>query len=203
MPQAGLAKTVKIRAPMRRIRCTWRSRRAAHKVRRFVLACAVHGVDADIPRSPTSSPATASSQRRPICSGERSGTAGHDDNEPGAVAAAARKDQDQRARHGGHADAPSHAAGLQRARRGDGLLLRRALRRPRPEAARLCRRISCHGSQMLDYIKELDGVTEPVCIIWGDQDHRAPTEVLEAYRPVPRAMKNVEVHIFPASCMAT
>ena len=31
--------------------------------------------------------------------------------------------------------------------------------------------ISCHGTQMLDYIKELDGVTEPVCIIWGDQDH--------------------------------
>ena len=57
--------------------------------------------------------------------------------------------------------------------------------------------ISCHGSQMLDYIKELDGVTEPVCIIWGDQDHRAPPEVLEAYRAVPARMKNVEVHIFP------
>ena len=50
---------------------------------------------------------------------------------------------------------------------------------------------------MLDYIKELEGVTEPVCIIWGDQDHRAPPEVLEAYRPVPSRMKNVEVHIFP------
>ena len=57
--------------------------------------------------------------------------------------------------------------------------------------------ISCHGTQMLDYIKELDGVTEPVCIIWGDQDHRAPPEVLDAYRPVPSRMKNVEVHIFP------
>ena len=57
--------------------------------------------------------------------------------------------------------------------------------------------ISCHGSQMLDYIGELDGVTEPVCIIWGDQDHRAPPEVLDAYRPVPARMKNVEVHIFP------
>src|SRR5262249_55997853 len=31
--------------------------------------------------------------------------------------------------------------------------------------------ISCHGTQMLDYIKELDGVTAPVCIIWGDKDH--------------------------------
>src|SRR5213592_1530279 len=57
--------------------------------------------------------------------------------------------------------------------------------------------ISCNGSQMLDYIGELAGVTEPVCIIWGDQDHRAPPEVLDAYRPVPARMKNVEVHIFP------
>jgi carboxymethylenebutenolidase len=56
--------------------------------------------------------------------------------------------------------------------------------------------ISCHGTQFLDYIKELDGVTAPVCIIWGDKDHRAPPEVLDAYRPVPSRMKNVEVHIF-------
>jgi carboxymethylenebutenolidase len=57
--------------------------------------------------------------------------------------------------------------------------------------------VSCHGTQMLDYIKELDGVTAPVCIIWGDQDHAAPTTVQEAYRAVPSRMKNVEVHIFP------
>ena len=57
--------------------------------------------------------------------------------------------------------------------------------------------ISCHGTQMLDYIQELDGIGEPVCIIWGDQDHRAPVEVLDAYRDIPSHMKNVEVHIFP------
>ena len=57
--------------------------------------------------------------------------------------------------------------------------------------------IACHGTQMLDYIGELEGVKQPVCIIWGDQDHRAPPEVLEAYRPAPARMKNVEVHIFP------
>ena len=57
--------------------------------------------------------------------------------------------------------------------------------------------ISCHGTQMIDYIKELDGVTAPVCIIWGDQDHAAPPPVQEAYRAVPARMKNVEVHIFP------
>ena len=57
--------------------------------------------------------------------------------------------------------------------------------------------ISCHGTQLLDFIKELDGVTQPVCIIWGDQDHAAPPPVQEAYRTVPARMRNVEVHIFP------
>ena len=57
--------------------------------------------------------------------------------------------------------------------------------------------ISCHGTQFLDYVHELDGVGEPVCIIWGDRDSRAPAEVLDAYRPIPARMKNVEVHIFP------
>ncbi len=57
--------------------------------------------------------------------------------------------------------------------------------------------ISCHGTQLGDYIKELDGVTQPVCIIWGDQDHAAPPPVREAYRAMPARMKNVEVHIFP------
>lgn len=57
--------------------------------------------------------------------------------------------------------------------------------------------ISCHGTNMLDYIKELDGMSEPVCIIWGDQDHQAPAPVLDAYRSVPSRLKNVEVHIFP------
>jgi carboxymethylenebutenolidase len=57
--------------------------------------------------------------------------------------------------------------------------------------------ISCHGTQMLDFIQELEGVRAPLCIIWGDQDHAAPANVLEAYRAVPARMKNVEVHIFP------
>jgi carboxymethylenebutenolidase len=57
--------------------------------------------------------------------------------------------------------------------------------------------ISCHGTQLIDYLKDLDGVRQPVCIIWGDQDHAAPPPVQEAYRAVPARMKNVEVHIFP------
>jgi carboxymethylenebutenolidase len=57
--------------------------------------------------------------------------------------------------------------------------------------------ISCHGTQMLDYVHELEGLGEPVCIIWGDRDDRAPVGVLDAYRAIPSRMKNVEVHIFP------
>jgi len=57
--------------------------------------------------------------------------------------------------------------------------------------------LSCHGTQLLDYVGELDGVTAPVCIMWGDQDHVAPAPVLDAYRAVPPRMPNVEVHIFP------
>jgi len=63
--------------------------------------------------------------------------------------------------------------------------------------------ISCHGTQLGDYIKELDGVTQPVCIIWGEKDHAAPPPVQEIYRAVPGRMKNVEVHIFPECCTAT
>ncbi len=57
--------------------------------------------------------------------------------------------------------------------------------------------ITCHATQMLDYIGDLEGVPQPVCIMWGDRDHRAPPEVLDAYRKVPARMKNVELHIFP------
>ena len=39
--------------------------------------------------------------------------------------------------------------------------------------------VSCHGTQLPDYIKDFDGVTQPVCIIWGDQDHAAPAPVQE------------------------
>ena len=57
--------------------------------------------------------------------------------------------------------------------------------------------ISCHGTQMLDYIRELEDLGEPVCILWGDQDHRAPQDVLNAYRALASRKKNLELHIFP------
>jgi carboxymethylenebutenolidase len=57
--------------------------------------------------------------------------------------------------------------------------------------------VSCHGSRMQDYIGELDGVTAPVLIIWGDDDTQAPPEVLDMYRKAADAHRNVELHIFP------
>ena len=57
--------------------------------------------------------------------------------------------------------------------------------------------IGCHSTQMKDYIGALEGVTKPVCLLWGDLDHAAPAEVLDAYRAVPARIGNVEIHIFP------
>lgn len=57
--------------------------------------------------------------------------------------------------------------------------------------------ISFHGTQLLDYIGETEGLTKPVCIIWGDQDHQAPSPVLDAYRALAARQKNIELHIFP------
>lgn len=58
--------------------------------------------------------------------------------------------------------------------------------------------ISCHGTQLMDFIGELGGLAgKPACIIWGDQDHAAPAAVREAYCAAAARMKNVEVHVFP------
>jgi carboxymethylenebutenolidase len=57
--------------------------------------------------------------------------------------------------------------------------------------------ISCHGSQMLDYLGDLEKLAKPVCIIWGDRDHQAPAEVLAAYRTAAARMKNLDLHVFP------
>jgi carboxymethylenebutenolidase len=57
--------------------------------------------------------------------------------------------------------------------------------------------ISCHGTQLLDYIQDIEGVSEPVCIIWGDRDHAAPAEVLSAYRAIAPRLKNLDLNILP------
>jgi carboxymethylenebutenolidase len=57
--------------------------------------------------------------------------------------------------------------------------------------------IACHGSQMLEFVAELTGLERPVCIMWGDDDYRAPADVLDAYRECSSRVTNVEVHVFP------
>lgn len=57
--------------------------------------------------------------------------------------------------------------------------------------------VSCHGTQLGDFVKELEGTTHPISIIWGDLDHAAPPPVQEMYRAVPARHKNVDVNIFP------
>jgi len=57
--------------------------------------------------------------------------------------------------------------------------------------------ISCHGSRMQDYLGELDRLTAPVCIVWGDKDNQAPPEVLDAFRAAAARMGNLELHVFP------
>ncbi len=57
--------------------------------------------------------------------------------------------------------------------------------------------ISCHGTQMLDYLPEMEGLAKPVCVIWGDQDIMAPAPVLDAYRAAAARQKNLDLHIFP------
>lgn len=57
--------------------------------------------------------------------------------------------------------------------------------------------ISCHGTQMLDYAGECHGVTQPVCVVWGDKDHLAPQPVLDAYRTLSANAQNVELKVFP------
>ena len=57
--------------------------------------------------------------------------------------------------------------------------------------------VSCHGTQLLDFIDELDGLTAPICIMWGDKDFAAPPEVRDAYRAAAARHQNVELHVFP------
>ena len=57
--------------------------------------------------------------------------------------------------------------------------------------------IGCHSTQMKDFLHELDGMTKPVCIIWGDQDTAAPPEVQAAYLEKAQAVTSLQVHIFP------
>ncbi|MGE3711633.1 MAG: dienelactone hydrolase family protein [Hyphomicrobiaceae bacterium] len=59
--------------------------------------------------------------------------------------------------------------------------------------------VSCHGTNMLDYIGELEGLEKPVSINVGDEDHAAPKEVLDAYQAAAKRMPNVDMRIYPGA----
>jgi carboxymethylenebutenolidase len=56
--------------------------------------------------------------------------------------------------------------------------------------------ISCHGTNMLDYIGEADGLARPVSLLWGDQDEQAPPAVLKAYAELKRATSSISMRVF-------
>jgi carboxymethylenebutenolidase len=58
--------------------------------------------------------------------------------------------------------------------------------------------VSCHGTQMLDYVGEFEGVSQPVCVVWGEKDHLAPPPVVDAYHALALRSPNVEVRVFPS-----
>ena len=57
--------------------------------------------------------------------------------------------------------------------------------------------ISCHGTTMASYVNEFEGLTAPVCYIWGDQDHAATPEVQDVYPKLAQKIENLEVHLLP------
>ena len=57
--------------------------------------------------------------------------------------------------------------------------------------------IGCHSTQMKDFMHEFDGLSKPVCLIWGDQDFAAPPEVQAAYVELAKKQPQLAVHIFP------
>jgi carboxymethylenebutenolidase len=160
----------------------------------IVLASAVHGVDDDICAIADEFAAAGLISAAPDLFWRSSRAAYPARQSRGAtIAAASRKDQSWGGRSRGHADLSPHISDIQWTRRSYGILLRRPVRNPWAYAAGIC----CHGSQMLDYVDELDGFGEPICIMWGDRDDMAPVSVLNAYRKASSRMSNVQMHIFP------
>jgi carboxymethylenebutenolidase len=59
--------------------------------------------------------------------------------------------------------------------------------------------MSCHGSQMLDFVTDLQDVERPIFIEWGDHDDAAPAAVRDAYRAAAAQMQNVKLRVFPGA----
>ncbi len=57
--------------------------------------------------------------------------------------------------------------------------------------------IAFHGTKVQNYLDALEGVTAPLVLHWGDQDHVLPPEALAQVREATQGMANVDVTIYP------
>ena len=57
--------------------------------------------------------------------------------------------------------------------------------------------IAFHGTRVENYLAELSKVQVPLSLHWGDQDHAAPPETLQAIQAATRDMNNVDITVYP------
>ena len=57
--------------------------------------------------------------------------------------------------------------------------------------------IAFHGTKVQNYLGELDGVTVPLVLHWGDQDHALPPEALAQVRAATEGRANTDITIYP------
>lgn len=57
--------------------------------------------------------------------------------------------------------------------------------------------IAFHGTKVENYLGEIDRVTVPLVLHWGDQDHAAPPEALARIRAATAGMADIDITIYP------
>ena len=57
--------------------------------------------------------------------------------------------------------------------------------------------IAFHGTKIQNYLGELDRVTVPLVLHWGDEDHALPPHALAQVRAATEGRPNVDVTIYP------
>ena len=57
--------------------------------------------------------------------------------------------------------------------------------------------IAFHGTKVQNYLGELDGVTVPLVLHWGDQDHALPPEALAQIRAATEGRVDTDITIYP------
>ncbi len=57
--------------------------------------------------------------------------------------------------------------------------------------------IAFHGTKVENYLGEIDRVTVPLVLHWGDRDHAAPPEALARIRAATEGMAGVDITIYP------